>query len=421
MALTAEGRKLTSQHRRRQVAQTIIADSQARRAWDDTMNLADITGSQPIWKKTMLNLISTWWKISQKEALNYLPKFRQAETGEDAGITVTVPSFSRKQLSADIDWLGATNVLWHIAKGATPEEAMRQARELFIGVFHEAVLTGGRKTVQAWAKADTRAIGWRRVSDGNPCTFCAMLVTRGPVYTSEQKALTTGDMRNKYHPHCGCTVEVVYGDWKPSKLEQHWIDEYYKAAESLPPQTPRTADVVLPIMRKHGDFRDSYFVRRQLRVQQKSSKFIADMQSFIKREGKPRIDWPANTHPIGDQILDHILYGDSTRNIGGHLHGQGIAGKREFPESWDATRIECSIAQVMEHPLWVRKAAQEFRPTIFGAEIDGVQIEVKAYLYQGRYVIERAYPVGGDGVIKNLSNGDRMLTGKSNGHEWGHT
>ncbi|GGI13086.1 hypothetical protein GCM10007377_04200 [Galliscardovia ingluviei] len=142
------------------------------------------------------------------------------------------------------------------------------------------------------------------------------------------------------------------------------------------------------------------------------------MQSFIKRDGKPRIDWPATTHPIGDQILDHVLYGDRKRNIGGHLHGQGIVGKREFSESWDATRIKRSIAQVMERPLWVRKAAHEFRPTTFGAEIDGVQIEVKAFLYQGRYVIERAYPVGGEGVIMNMKNGDKIEVKKSRAKVW---
>lgn len=162
----------------------------------------------------------------------------------------------------------------------------------------------------------------------------------------------------------------------------------------------------------------SYFVRRQTSAQQWSSKFVTDMQSFIKRDGKPRIDWPATTHPIGYQILDHVLYGDRERNIGRHLHGQGIVGKREFSESWDTARIECSIAQVMERPLWARHAAHEFRPTIFGAEIDGVQIAVDAYLYQERYVIERAYPVGGEGVIMNMKNGDKIEIKESRAKVW---
>ncbi len=82
MASTGKGALLTDQHRRRQVSLAITADSQARRAWDATLDLNDLTGTQPIWKRTMLNLIQTWWRISEQAALAYLPQYREAETGE---------------------------------------------------------------------------------------------------------------------------------------------------------------------------------------------------------------------------------------------------------------------------------------------------------------------------------------------------
>lgn len=257
MALTSEGTLLTDKHRREQVRLAITADSQARRIWDNTLDLNDLKGSQPIWKNAILDLMQIWWKISADTASQYLPRFREAETGEPTDIEVGVPRFDRAQAAQRIDWIGATNVLWHIARGETQEAAYAAARSLFLGVFHEAVLTGGRTTIEHWAQKDQRATGWRRVSDGDPCAFCAMLVTRGPVYTSEQKALFRASDAKKYHPHCGCTVEVVYGDWQPTKREQQWIDDYYRAAESLPSRTPRTAETVLPILRRNGEFRDS--------------------------------------------------------------------------------------------------------------------------------------------------------------------
>ena len=85
MASTGKGALLTDQHRRRQVSLAITADSQARRAWDATLDLNDLTGTQPIWKRTMLNLIQTWWRISEQAALAYLPQYREAETGEGPG------------------------------------------------------------------------------------------------------------------------------------------------------------------------------------------------------------------------------------------------------------------------------------------------------------------------------------------------
>ena len=256
MATTSEATLLTDQHRRRQVALAVTADSQMRRTWDATLDPANLEATQPIWKRAMLDTLTKWWKVSADTAAQYLPRFRQAEIG-DGGIEVGIPRFDRALAGRQLEWGGMVNVLWHVAMGQTREAAYTAARELFLGMFHEAVLTGGRMTIQEWARRDSRAIGWRRVSDGNPCAFCAMLVSRGPVYTSEEHALTRQSDGQKFHPHCGCTVEVVYGDWKPSGREQQWVDDYYRAAESLPDKTPRTADTVLPIMRRSGHYRDS--------------------------------------------------------------------------------------------------------------------------------------------------------------------
>lgn len=256
MATTSEATLLTDQHRRRQVAIAVTADSQMRRTWDATLDPANLEATQPIWKRAMLDTLTKWWKVSADTAAQYLPRFRQAEIG-DGGIEVGIPRFDRALAGRQLEWGGMVNVLWHVAMGQTREAAYTAARELFLGMFHEAVLTGGRMTIQEWARRDSRAIGWRRVSDGNPCAFCAMLVSRGPVYTSEEHALTRQSDGQKFHPHCGCTVEVVYGDWKPSGREQQWVDDYYRAAESLPDKTPRTADTVLPIMRRSGHYRDS--------------------------------------------------------------------------------------------------------------------------------------------------------------------
>lgn len=252
---------LTDQHRRNQVRLAITADSQARRLWDSTLDLNDLKGSQPIWKRTMLDLLQRWYNLSASMASRYLPEYRKAAIGEpDDGVRIAIPRFDRTQASRRFDWMGSTNVLWHIAKGETEQAAWETARALFLGAFHEAVLTGGRQTITEWAHKDTRAIGWRRVSDGNPCAFCAMLVTRGPVYTSEQTASSADTLSGKYHNHCGCTVEVVYSDWHPTEQEQHWIDDYYRAAEQVP-KGQRTWDNVLPILREDGRFRDSPAIR----------------------------------------------------------------------------------------------------------------------------------------------------------------
>ncbi len=51
---------------------------------------------------------------------------------------------------------------------------------------------------------------YRRVTDGNPCAFCALLASRGFVYRSRRSA---GDTRvlEGWHDACGCTSQAGFG------------------------------------------------------------------------------------------------------------------------------------------------------------------------------------------------------------------
>ena len=418
MALTREGAVLTDRHRRSQVRLAITADSQARRLWDSSLNLADLDASQPVWKQTMLNLLETWYHISQQEALLYLPRFRQAELEGGAGIRVDVPRFDRDAVGGQLEWMGSTNIKWHMSMGQTQQDAYEAARRLFLGAFHEAVLAGGRGTVQEWARKDPRAIGYRRVADGNPCTFCAMLVGRGPVYTSERKALSQRG-GGAYHPHCGCTVEVVYGDWRPNGQERRFVDDYYRAAESLPKGELRTYDRILPIMRRQGAYRDSPSSTGTSQAMQRRAE-NGWMRKIRSLDGGSRPmpgSWPGNTAPLSRQSQDHILHGDPVHKKGGHQYGSGINGKTEFPKEWDGQRIIAGIGRVMADPDWAKKGETSRSLWRFGKTVDGVQIEVRAYRRDGRFFIDHAYPAGGKGVTRVTENG-RMAAGPSRGKFW---
>ena len=415
MALTHEGAVLTDRHRRSQVRLAITADSQARRLWDSSLNLADLDASQPVWKQTMLNLLETWYHISQQEALLYLPQFRQVEHGGRTGIRVAVPRFDRDAVGDQLAWMGSTNVKWHLSMGQTQQDAYEAARRLFLGAFHEAVLAGGRGTVQEWARKDPRAIGYRRVADGNPCTFCAMLVGRGPVYTSEHKALSQRG-GGAYHPHCGCTVEVVYGDWKPDRREQQWVDDYYRAAESLPKGEPRTYDRILPIMRRQGAYRDSPGTSQALQRRAENG-WVRKIERLDGGSRPTPSTWPGNTAPLSRQSQDHILHGDPAHKRGGHQYGSGIGGKTEFPKDWDGQRIITEIGRVLADPDWTLEGANDRSLWRFGKTVDGVQIEVRAYRRGGRFFVDHAYPAGGEGVTRVTRNG-RIVVGPKRSEHW---
>lgn len=75
-------------------------------------------------------------------------------------------------------------------------------------------------------------VAWARVLTGaRSCFFCAMLASRGPVYTSEASAKFRGGQRvDRYHDGCDCEVVLVqnYSTWEGraahQRLEQLWVD-----------------------------------------------------------------------------------------------------------------------------------------------------------------------------------------------------
>ncbi|MGP3940515.1 VG15 protein [Streptomyces sp. 6N106] len=80
-------------------------------------------------------------------------------------------------------------------------------------------IRSGRDLVGQASQRDRRVVGWARVTDGDPCHFCAMLASRGAIYKTQFSAATTsdGDPRpddpeglTRYHDGCHCQVVPIY-------------------------------------------------------------------------------------------------------------------------------------------------------------------------------------------------------------------
>lgn len=123
------------------------------------------------------------------------------------------------------------------------------------------VLNAGRDTmVFSTAANGTR---WRRVTDGNPCAFCAMLATRSDYRTRESALYVVGQsarargsrsLGERYHDRCGCTVAEVVGPWEPNDAERGHADLYGRALEACEAEgLPRTTGNLLAKMRELGD------------------------------------------------------------------------------------------------------------------------------------------------------------------------
>jgi len=131
----------------------------------------------------------------------------------------------RKRLPGDvlnIDWAhddraaersllvtGPAELKKQIKRGILREQALKAAKAKVFGAASRQVLNGGRDLIQDVVEADPAALGWIRVTDGDPCAFCALLSSRGPVYKTEQ---TAGFIA---HDNCACIPKPVFSKKAP--------------------------------------------------------------------------------------------------------------------------------------------------------------------------------------------------------------
>ena len=260
MAGTRDGRVLTDQHRRLQVRLAVKSDSQIRRAMM-LLDPSDIDGTRALWLQRMTQIVQKNHGLSERAAVDYLAKYRLAEIGTVDGVIVR-PGLDVAATQGVLDAAGPQGFKKRIREGTPQLVAFKKASDEIAAEARKAIMSGGRGAIRATGAQDVRAIGWRRVTGPDPCTFCAMLASRGPAYTSEAKALADGN-GDPYHGNCHCTVEIGYSDWVPTRQEEQFIDAYHEAAEAAEEDgQTRTAQSVLWRMREKGSFRDSQRRRR---------------------------------------------------------------------------------------------------------------------------------------------------------------
>ena len=92
----------------------------------------------------------------------------------------------------------------------------------------------------------------------------------------------------------------------------------------------------------------------------------------------------------------HILFGDDFG--GGHLSGQGVEGKTEFPHYWQLARIEQAVASAVSNIQ-----ARDSEPVgVFEELVDGILLRIVVRSdAAGNSVIRTAYPLRGNGVFQN--------------------
>lgn len=198
---SARAQQLTREHRREVGRVTTTVERQV----------------QAIARRATVSDIDAWWERSLLAILRVVfPGFallaemtvrwlRSHAALEGVRLDPVAAELDREALETSLRVTGPVAFKKHMTMSGSEEASHRVMTGQLSRTAAARVLDADRDTVMAtFAKSD-RMVGWRRVlNSANPCAFCAMLASRGAVYSKN----TVGFRAHK--PGCSCTAEPLY-------------------------------------------------------------------------------------------------------------------------------------------------------------------------------------------------------------------
>lgn len=151
-----------------------------------------------------------------------------AEAGNIAGLIEEINAGIDTDIENVVEALG-NGRLGKIARkeGVVTPKDVRTSRDLVASGAERLVLNGGRQTDAKILQLNRDLLGFVRVHEyreDEPCGFCAMLMSRGPVYGSHRGAEgfynEDTEQWERYHFNCHCSVVSVYSqkEWLTNPL-----------------------------------------------------------------------------------------------------------------------------------------------------------------------------------------------------------
>jgi hypothetical protein len=101
---------------------------------------------------------------------------------------------------------------------------------------------------------------------------------------------------------------------------------------------------------------------------------------------------------ITEELLRHVWDGEDDLTQGGHRYGLGREGKTEFPEHWDIDVLRQSIRLTLDKPQAIRVKNPYISCDRVVAQI---LIRVRLFRPQETVKVLAAYPICGEGVVRN--------------------
>lgn len=197
----------------------------------DLIDLARIDATAVEWVRAALSVIKPWRQRSADRAAQDYLKTRQLQLPPAKKLSLAPRVQDIKLDYAGMDTAAKLSLLDQgpaelrriIGVGEqTEEEASASALRSAGAAASRHVLAGGRETTLELVQEDAAAVGWVRVTDGDPCAFCALLSSRGIAYKSEKSAAFAA------HDGDQCVAAVVFDKSAPLPGRSAEFAKFYR-------------------------------------------------------------------------------------------------------------------------------------------------------------------------------------------------
>jgi len=226
MASTQRGRQLTEAHRVAQTRVGLQTVQQLVPLWR-LLDPSAVDDTLAGWLRAVVPVVRRQNEVSAGLAANYYRLFRAAEVGSPFAASVTLTA-DAERVVASMSATGPARLKAATGRGVLLDEAADLAFSASSSAAQRLALDGGRSTLIRAVDQDRAALGYQRVASGDPCHFCLMLLSRGPVYGSEASA------GFEAHDRCSCTAEPVFDrDTAPAPGAEAAQERWQEATEGL--------------------------------------------------------------------------------------------------------------------------------------------------------------------------------------------
>lgn len=205
MAVTELGRELTEAHRLAQVEISAETQREILEVFQGMLDPVRLDATFPAYARAATAVLDRDHRRSTALATAYLEAFREAEGATRPFEVRQAQALAQEQALTSLLVTGPVEIKRATRQtGGDLEKATERGLVSTLGAVKRLALQGSRDTIVQSIQADPEAEGVARVTDGSPCSFCAMLAGRGAVYKSDATA--------SFDPHdsCGCQPEAVY-------------------------------------------------------------------------------------------------------------------------------------------------------------------------------------------------------------------